>query len=82
MVAVAVSNSADEGGDDDLRALAADGEDGVVENAVVAPTGEGFLLSLREAEVHLSAPELFCSVVFIGLEQLVGADEAEGAVAV
>jgi len=82
MVAVAVGDAADEGGDDDLRALAADGQDSVVEDAVVAPAGEGFLLRFGEAEIDFSAPELFYAVVFAGLEELVGADEAQSAVAV
>ena len=82
VVAVAVGDAADKGGDDDLRALAADGEDGVVEDAVVAPAGKGFFLSFGEAEVDLGAPELLCAVEFVGLEEFVGADEAEGVVAV
>ena len=82
VVAVAVSDAADEGGDDDLGAFAADGEDGVVEHALVAPAGEGFSLSFGEAEVDFRAPQLLCAVELIGLEQLVGADEAEGVVAV
>ena len=81
MLAVAVGDAADEGGDDDLRALAADGEDCVVEDALVGPLREGFLLRFGEAEVDLGAPELFDSVVLVGLEQFVGADEAEGIVA-
>jgi len=82
VVAVSVGNAADEGGDDDLGALAADGEDGIVEDAVVAPAGEGFFLCFGEAEVDFGAPELPCAVVFVGFEELVGADEAEGVVAV
>ena len=82
MVAVAICNAADEGGDDDLGALAADGEDGVVEDAVVAPAGEGFFLCFGEAEVGFSAPELLCAVVLAGLEEFAGADEAEGVVGV
>ena len=82
MLAVAVGDAADKGGDDDLRALAADGQHGVVEHAVVAPLREGFLLSFGEAEVRLSAPKLLCAVEFVGLEQLVGADEPERVVAV
>ena len=79
---MAVSNAADEGGDDDLGAFAADGQHGVVEDAVVTPAGEGFLLSLGETEVDLGTPELFCAVVFARLEEFVGADEAQGVVAV
>jgi hypothetical protein len=82
VVAVAVCNAADEGGDDDLRALAADGEDGVVEDAVVAPASEGFFLRFGEAEVDLCSPELPGAVVLAGFEELVGADEAEGVVGV
>ena len=59
VLAVAVGDAADEGGDDDLRALAAHGEHGVVEHAVVAPSSEGFFLGFGEAEVGLGAPELF-----------------------
>src|SRR6202044_3001642 len=55
VVAVAVGDAAYEGGDDDLGALAADGEDSVIENAVMAPLGEGFFLRLREAEVDFGA---------------------------
>jgi len=66
VVAVAVSDAADEGGDDDLWSLTADGEDGVIEDAVAAPEGEGFLLSFGEAEVGLGAPELFCAVELAG----------------
>jgi len=82
VVAVAVCDAADEGGDYDLRAFAADGEDGVVEDAVVAPSGEGFLLRFRKAEVDFCAPELLGAVVLAGLEELAGADEAEGVVGI
>ncbi len=39
VLAVAVGDAADEGGDDDLGALAADGEHGVIEDAVDGPIG-------------------------------------------
>ena len=77
MVAVAVGDAADKGGDDDLRALAAHGQHGVVEDALVAPFGEGLLLRLGEAEVDLRAPKLLCAVILVGLQQFVGADEAQ-----
>ena len=82
VLAVAVGDAADKGGDDDLRALAADGEHGVVEHAVVAPSREGFFLSFGEAEVDFSAPELFCAVKLVGFEEFIGADEAQRVVAV
>ena len=68
MVAVAVCNAADKGGDDDLRALTADGEDGVVKDAVVSLAGEGFFLRFGKAEVDFRAPELLCAVVLAGLQ--------------
>jgi len=46
----------------------------------MAPAGKGFLLSFGEAEVHLRAPHLLDAVVFIGLEQFVGAQDAHRAV--
>ena len=82
VVAVAVGDAADEGGDDDLGALAADGEDGVVEDAFVAPAGECFFLRFGEAEVDLCSPELLGAVVLAGFQQFVGADEAEGVVGI
>jgi len=48
----------------------------------VAPAGEGFLLRFGKAEVDFRAPELLGAVVLAGLEELVGADEAEGVVGV
>ena len=59
----------------------AHGEHRVVEHAVVAPLGEGFFLGFREAVVGLSAPQLLRTVIFVGLQQLVGADEAQRVVA-
>ena len=82
MVSVSVGDAADEGGDNDLGALAADCEDSVVKDAVVAPFCEGFLLCFGEAEVDLGAPVLLDAVILIGLEEFVGADEAEGVVRV
>ena len=54
---------------------------GVVENAVVAPARERLLLSFRETEVDFGAPELIGAVVFVGLQKLVGADDAKSVVA-
>jgi len=55
VVSVSVGDAADEGGDNDLGALAADCEDGVIEDTVVAPFCEGFFLCLGEAEVDFGA---------------------------
>ena len=82
VLAVAVGNSADKGGDDDLRPHLAYRQHCIVEHAVVSPAGEGFLLSFGEAEVRFGAPELFGAVVLVGLEQFVGADETERVVGV
>ncbi len=46
VVAVAVADAADKGGDDDLRALLPHGQHRVVEHAVVAPLGKGLFLRL------------------------------------
>ena len=62
MVAVAVGDAADKGGDDHLRPLAADGQHGIVEHALMAPAGKGFLLRFGEAEVRLRAPKLLHAV--------------------
>ena len=67
---------------DDERAIEADGADGVVEDAVVAPLGEGFFLGFGEAEVDLGAEELVDVHVAVGGEEFLGADEAEGVVEV
>ena len=67
---------------DHERAIEADGADGVVEDAVVAPLGEGLFLGFGEAEVDLGAEELVDAHVAVGGEQLLGADEAEGVVEV
>ena len=82
MLAVAVRNAADEGGDENERALAADGEDGVVEDAVLSPLSEGFFLGLGEAEVGFGAPVLLDAVELVGAEELIGSDEAERVVGV
>ncbi len=58
----------------------ADGEHGVVEDAVVAPLLEGLFLRLGEAEVDFGAPELLGAVVLVGVEEFVGAEDAEGVV--
>ena len=42
-MAVPVGDATDKGGDDHLRPLAADSEDGVEEHAVVSPAGKGLL---------------------------------------
>ena len=80
MVSVAVGDAADECGDDDLWALAADGQDGVIKDALMTPAGEGFFLSFGEAEVDFRSPELFGAVVFAGFKEFIGADEAQGIV--
>ncbi len=77
MLAVAVGDVADEGGGDDEGADDADGADGVVEDAVVGPLGEGFFLGLGEAEVDFGAEELGDAGVAVVGEELLGADEAE-----
>ena len=80
MLAMAVGDAADEGGDDDLGTLAANGENGVVEDAIVTPLLECFFLRFRESEVDFGSPELLCAVVLVGLEEFVGAEDAEGVV--
>jgi hypothetical protein len=77
VVTVAVAHSADEGGEDYLRPLAAHRQYGVVEHALVAPAGKGLLLSFGEAEVHLRAPKLPDAVELVGLQQLVGANQSQ-----
>ena len=47
----------------------------------MAPLGEGFLLRLGKAEVGLGAPQLLDAVIFVGLEQFLGANEAKRVVA-
>ena len=78
MLAVAVSDAANEGGGDDERAVEADGADGVVEHAVVGPLGEGFGLGFGEAEVDLGAEHLVDAGVAVVGEELLSAEEAEG----
>ena len=78
VLAVAVRDAADEGGGDDEGADEADGADGVVEDAVVGPLGEGFGLGFGEAEVDLRAEELVDAGVAVVGEELLGAEEAEG----
>ncbi len=78
VLAVAVRYVADEGGRDDEGADEADGADGVVEDAVVGPLGEGFFLGFGEAEVDFGAEELGDAGVAVVGEELLGADEAEG----
>ena len=78
VLAVAVGDAADEGGGDDEGAEEADGADGVVEDALVGPLGEGFFLGFGEAEVDFGAEELGDAGVAVGGEELLGADEAEG----
>ncbi len=77
VLAVAVRYVADEGGRDDEGAVDADGADGVVEDAVVGPLGEGFFFSFGEAEVDLGAEHLVDADVAVVGEELLGADEAE-----
>ena len=77
VLAVAVGGCADEDGGDDERAIEADGADGIVEDALVAPLGEGFFLGFGEAEVDLGAEELIDAHVAVGDEEFLGADEAE-----
>ena len=55
----------------------ADGEHGVVEDAIMAPLLEGFFLRLGKAEVDFGAPELLGAVVLVGFEEFVGAEDAE-----
>ena len=74
---MAVSDPTHEGRNNNLRALAAHGENSVVEHAVVAPAGEGFFLSLREAEVDFGAPELLGPIIFTCFQEFVGPDEAQ-----
>ena len=78
VLAVAVGDGAGEDGGDDERAVEADGADGVVEDAVVAPLGEGLFLGFGEAEVDLGAEELVDAHVAVGGEEFLGAEEAEG----
>ena len=80
-MAVAVAHAADKGGEDHLRAHHTHREDRVVKHAIVAPLREGLFLRLRKSEVGLSAPEFLRAVIFVGLQQFVGADEAERVVA-
>ena len=82
VVAVAVGGSADKGAGEDERAVKADGADGVVEDAVVGPLGEGFFFGFGEAEIDLGAEELVDAHEAVGGEQLLGAEEAEGVVEV
>ena len=79
---MAVGGAADEGAGEDERAVKADGADGVVEDAVVGPLGEGFFLGFGEAEVDLRAEELVDAHEAVGGEELLGAEEAEGVVEV
>ena len=60
MLAVAVGDVAGEDGGDDERAVEANGADGVVEDAVVAPLFEGFFDGLGEAEVGYAGDQ-YCS---------------------
>jgi len=78
MLAVAVGGFAHEDGRDDERAIEADGADGVVEDAVVGPLGEGFFFRFREAEIDFGTEELVDAHGAVGGEEFLGADEAEG----
>src|SRR5205823_9585192 len=78
VLAVAVGGLADEYGGDDERAIEADGANGVVEDAVVGPLGEGLFLRFGKAVVDFGAEELVDAHVAVGEEEFLGADEAEG----
>jgi hypothetical protein len=80
VVAVSVGNAAYKRGDNHLRPLATDGQHGVVEHAVVAPAGKGFLHGFGKAEIHLCAPELFYAVILAGPQQFIGPHQAQCAV--
>jgi len=77
MVAVAVGGAAEEDAGDDERAVEADGADGIAEDAVVGPIGEGLVHGFGEAEVGGGGEELVHGGVAVGGEKLLGADEAE-----
>ena len=62
---------------DDEWAIEADSADGVVEDALVGPLGEGFFLGFGEAEVDFGAEELVDVEVAVGGEELLRAEEAE-----
>ena len=77
MLAVAVSDAADEDAGDDERAVQADGADGVIEDAVVGPLGEGFCLRFREAKIDFGAEHLVDSEVAVGGQEFLRAEEAQ-----
>ena len=78
MLAMPIRDAADEDGSDHQGPVEADGADGIVENALVAPLGEGFLFRFGEAEVDLCTEHLADAEVAVGGEELLGAEEAEG----
>ena len=82
VLAVAVRGAAYEDCREDQWPVEADGSDGIVEDAVVGPLGEGLFLGLGEAEVDFRAEELVDAEVAVGGEELLGADETEGVVEV
>jgi len=79
---VAVGHSAHEGCDEDEGTFAADGEDCVVEDALVPPLFKGLFLRFGEAEVGFCSPILFDSVELVGAEEFVSANDAELVIAI
>ena len=66
MLAVTVGDASDEDGGEDQGTIDADGADDVVEDAIVAPDGEGFFEGLGEAEVGDAGEVLIDAVVAVG----------------
>src|SRR6478672_6368278 len=80
MLSVAVSDSANKCGDDNLRAFATHSEHGIVEYAVMAPFAEGLFLRLGESEIYFSSPHLLCAVILAGFQEFIGADDSESVI--
>src|ERR1700750_986371 len=82
MLTVAVCDAAHKRGHDYLRPLTAHGQHGVIKNAIMSPLLKCLFLRLRNAKVNFCAPELFCVVILVSVEQLVGADDSKRVIGV
>ena len=77
MVAVAVGRSADETGSNDERTCHAHDAHGIGQDAVIAPFLDAFFAGFGEAVVNDGAPVLVNTVIAIGLQKLLSAQQTE-----
>ena len=82
MLAVAVGDAANKSRNDHLWPFTPDSQHSIVEYAFMSPALERLLLSFGKSEVHLSAPELYYTVIFVSLQQLISANDSQRIVGV